>query len=54
MVQISIPKKKAKSKKKKNAAEATITPPNDATSKKVRFDMSKNKVTEFFKHGKVA
>jgi len=22
--------------------------------KRVRFDMSKNKVTEFFKHGKVA
>ena len=47
---MKIEQKKQKNKKReKKAAKEEESP-----TKRVRFDMSKNKVTEFFKHGKVA
>lgn len=42
-------KKKDKKRKNKNKASE-----EDDAHKKVRFDLTQNKVTEFFKHGKVA
>ena len=54
VVEINIPKKKNKSKKKGAQIKNELTATNQSSAKRVRFDLSKNKVTEFFKHGKVA
>lgn len=54
VVEISVPKKKNKSKKKAAKDKSELTTSAQAGTKRVRFDLSKNKVTEFFKHGKVA
>ena len=36
-------------------AAGSVKPTDESAAKKrVRFDLSRNKVTEFFKHGKVA
>lgn len=43
-----------KKRDKKHKTTKTPSDPNESPTKRVRFDMSKNKVTEFFKHGKVA
>lgn len=56
----SISKDKKKKDRKRNKREQEKTSQAEALTKgeepqkKVRFDMTKNKVTEFFKHGKVA
>ena len=50
-MEIPVVKQKKDKKKKKKVK----TPPvQNNTDKRVHFDMSQNKVTEFFKHGKVA
>ena len=48
---MEIPAKQKKDKKKKKKVSK---PAEVSTDKRVHFDMSQNKVTEFFKHGKVA
>jgi hypothetical protein len=54
VMSISVDNKKKKDKKR-TKKEAQIETKRDAEpEKRVRFDMTKNKVTEFFKHGKVA
>lgn len=35
-------------------AAGSVKPTDEGAKKRVRFDLSRNKVTEFFKHGKVA
>lgn len=53
-------KKKAKKRRagevanEKNSNNKNNSQDNGAASKRVHFDLSQNKVTEFFKHGKVA
>ena len=46
--------KKEKPKKDKKRVKKDKLDVAEPPAKKVRFDLSKNKVTEFFKHGKVA
>ena len=46
-------KKKDKKRKNKHKQEEQLQD-GEEPKKRVRFDMSQNKVTEFFKHGKVA
>jgi len=53
VMEISKPEKKKKNKKKRAAKQDTADLEGD-TRKRVTFDLTKNKVTEFFKHGKVA
>ena len=45
---------KKKDRKRKNKNNGVPQKGDDAHNKRVRFDLSQNKVTEFFKHGKVA
>ena len=45
---------KKKDRKRKNKNKSDEHQKGEEASKRVRFDMSQNKVTEFFKHGKVA
>ena len=49
IMHVSKDKNKKKKKHKKEGPE-----PSSGSQKRVRFDLSQNKVTEFFKHGKVA
>lgn len=43
-----------KKKEKKRPQPVQHKKESQEESKKVRFDLSQNKITEFFKHGKVA
>jgi hypothetical protein len=45
---------KKKDKKRKKDKKDHHLEKGEEASKRVRFDLSQNKVTEFFKHGKVA
>ena len=54
VMEIPATKKKDKKKKKKSSKPETPETTNSISDKRVHFDMSQNKVTEFFKHGKVA
>ncbi len=51
VLEISNKKKQKKLKKREKMEETPLAPPS---SKRVRLDMTQNKITEFFKHGKVA
>ena len=45
---------KKKKDKKRHKSEVKVEAAVAPDSKRVRFDLSQNKITEFFKHGKVA
>jgi len=51
VLQISSKKKQKKLKKREKMEEK---PEESNSNKRVRFDLTQNKITEFFKHGKVA
>lgn len=51
---MSIQPIKAKKDKKRKKEKSEPVQKGEAPSKRVRFDLSQNKITEFFKHGKVA
>ena len=54
VLKITKEKKKSKKRARKEVPAEKKEEPAGEAQKRVRFDMSKNKVTEFFKHGKVA